>query len=115
MEAERARAVAEQSRAEAMAAAERAERLAKAEALETASRELVVELDEQGTAVVDGEPVDLDGLKTLLRKATEDEQTSLTVHLRVAPTCVFKHVAATQSVCSELGIDDVRISTLPSD
>ncbi len=113
MQAERAFAAAEESRAQAVAAAERAEQFAKAKAVETATRELVISLDEEGNTVVDGEPVDLDGLKTLLQKAIEDETTALTVHLQVAPTCVFKHVAAAQSVCSELGIGNVRVGTLP--
>ncbi|MCY2991799.1 MAG: biopolymer transporter ExbD [Planctomycetota bacterium] len=75
-------------------------------------RKIAVQLDPQGKILVDGQAVDMGGLKNLLVKAREDGTIRLEVVVEVDRQCLFEHVAAVQAVCKEAGVENVRVQAL---
>jgi len=110
MEADRA--VVELEKAEELVARLPVRELAKVKLQETSARALIVKVDQEGAITVGAEPTDLDGLKARIQKDGENGSVRLALELKVDPRCPAQHVVAVYSICSELGVDDVQISTL---
>jgi len=106
------RAVVEMEKAEELAARVEVAESAKVELLETPARALTIEIDQDGAITVDGERTDFDDLNARIQETGEDSDVRLTVQLKVHPRCLAQHVVAVQSACSELGVQDVQMSTL---
>lgn len=85
---------------------------AKVELPEASARELIIEIDQDGAIKVDDERTDLDDLKAQLQKAGENGNVRLAVQMKVDPLCLARHVLAVQSICSELGVQNVQMSPL---
>lgn len=84
----------------------------KIESQETPTRALTIEIDQDGAITFEGERTDFDDLNSRIQETGEDGDVRLTVQLKVHPRCLAQHVVAVQSACSELGVQDVRMSTL---
>jgi biopolymer transport protein ExbD len=75
----------------------------------TRVRKLTVRLDPQGKILADGQAVDSDQLQDLLKKAREDGKARLDVLVEVDGQCLFRHVAAVQAVCQDVGVEHVQV------
>jgi len=106
------RAVVEMEKAEKLATRVKVKESAKVESKEASTRELTIEIDRDGAITVDGESTNLDGLRTRIQKVGTNGGVRLAVQLKADPCCLARHVVAVQSVCSEQGVEDVRMSTL---
>ena len=103
---------AEVEKVEELAARVQVTESVKMELQEASARVLTVEVDQGGAITVDAEPTDLSGLKARIRKDGRNGAVRLALQLKVDPRCLAQHVVAVHSICSELGVEDVQISTL---
>ena len=78
----------------------------------TSIRKITIRLDSQGRILADGQTVDLDLLKNLLVNARVDGKVRLEVLVEVDSQCLFQHVAAVQTVCKEVGVENVQVQAL---
>ena len=106
------RAVVELEKAEELATQVQVRESATVELQEASRRELTIEIDQDGAIMVNGESTDLDGLRTQIQKLGESGGVQLAVQLKADPRCLARHVVAVHSVCSELGVGDVHMSSL---
>ncbi len=81
------------------------------EPIRVANREITLRLDEQGKIHLDDKPVELKQLNTLLRDAGKGRESALSVTIEANKKCLFEHVAAVLSVCQDLDIPNVSITT----
>ncbi len=110
MEADRA--VVELKDAEELAARVQVRESAKVELQRASRRELIIEIDRDGAIKVDNLSTDLDGLRARIEKDGENGNARLAVQLKADPRCLAQHVVAVFSIFSELGVEDVHVSTL---
>jgi biopolymer transport protein ExbD len=112
--AEAERGVAEVARAEHLAAQAQAEDPATVEMPQAPARDVVIRIGQDGAISVNDRRMDLDGLKAWIQEVGENGHERLAVQLKAAPNCLVKHVVAVQSVCHELGVERVSLSTMES-
>jgi biopolymer transport protein ExbD len=110
MEAERA--VVELEKAQEVAARVQVREAAKVEVQQTPPRDLIIEINQDGAITVDNVSTDLDGLRARIEKDSENGNARLAVQLKADPRCLAQHVVAVYSICRELSVEDVHVSTL---
>lgn len=102
------RAVAEARRAEVVA-------LRAAEQSQLATPDprltLTIEVDREGNASVDGEPISLEQLKGRLAKLQNETSNAFTVYFNADPECPARHVIPLLDACEEVGDIDYRVAS----
>ena len=81
--------------------------------IQVARREITIQLDDKGHLKMDDKPVEGKQLKNLLRNAGKGRESAIAVTIKADKKCMFEHVATVLSVCQELDISNVKITTAP--
>ncbi|TWU15082.1 ExbD/TolR family protein [Allorhodopirellula heiligendammensis] len=74
-------------------------------------REIVVDLDSEGTIYLRGEVTSLDNFEALLKKAVASNPTSQTVVIRADQATSFQPVVNVMDVCNRTGVSDYSVTT----
>ncbi len=74
-------------------------------------REVVVDVDSQGSIYLHGQLTSLDELQRLLRVAVESNPTNQTVVIRADRETSFQPVVSVMDVCNRTGVSDYSVTT----
>lgn len=74
-------------------------------------REVVIDVDDEGTVYVGGKPTSLADLQTVLEAAVENNPTNQTVVIRADRSATFQPVVSVMDVCNKTGISDYSVTT----
>ncbi|MCC9642590.1 biopolymer transporter ExbD [Rhodopirellula sp. JC740] len=74
-------------------------------------REVVVDIDADGTVYLRGEATPLEELEKLLQKAVASNPTNQTVVIRADQNASFQPVVNVMDVCNRTGVSDYSVST----
>ena len=77
-------------------------------------KELFVNVDREGHAIVRGQRLTSPQLMTILRQAAADNPGRQTVIIRADKRCVWEHVVEVMNLCNKAHIRDYRVTTLPA-
>jgi len=76
---------------------------------QTEMASMEVRLDSRGAANINGEEVDIDGLKARLTKLKKETNARLSLQINADADCPVKHVVAILDICEEVGDIGYRI------
>lgn len=68
-----------------------------------------VTLDREGNASVDGEEIDLDGLRARLAKLKDETSNTISVRINADPECPAKRLIPVLDLCENVGDIDIRV------
>lgn len=74
-------------------------------------REVIIDVDDQGTVYVGGKPTSIDELQTVLEAAVNNNPTNQTVVIRADRSATFQPVVSVMDVCNKTGISDYSVTT----
>lgn len=74
-------------------------------------REVVVDIDQQGSLFLNGQQTDLPELERLLRIAVTNNPTNQSVVIRADRATTFQPVVSVMDVCNRTGIQDYTVTT----
>ncbi|TWU57394.1 ExbD/TolR family protein [Rubripirellula reticaptiva] len=74
-------------------------------------REVVVDIDAEGTVYIGGKPTSIDLLQSLLESAVANNPTNQTVVIRADREATFQPVVNVMDVCNRAGISDYSVTT----
>ncbi|MGB7346276.1 MAG: biopolymer transporter ExbD [Pirellulaceae bacterium] len=74
-------------------------------------REIVIDINAQGTVFLGGQETDLTQLETLLRAAVAANPTNQTAVIRADRSSTFQPVVSVMDVCNRTGISDYSVTT----
>ena len=74
-------------------------------------REIIVDIDQQGSVFLSGQPTSLDELNKLLEVAAATNPTNQSVVIRADPATAFQPVVDVMNICNQTGISDYSVTT----
>ena len=74
-------------------------------------REIIIDIDNQGTMYLSGQPTPLEELERLLRIAVSNNPTNQTVVIRADRQATFQPVVTAMDLCNRTGITDYSVTT----
>lgn len=74
-------------------------------------REIIVDIDDEGTVYVGGKPTSLTDLQIVLESAVDTNPTNQTVVIRADRSATFQPVVSVMDVCNKTGISDYSVTT----
>ena len=74
-------------------------------------REIIVDIDQQGSVFLSGQPTSLDELNKLLEVAAATNPTNQSVVIRADRATAFQPVVDVMNICNQTGISDYSVTT----
>jgi len=74
-------------------------------------REITVDIDQQGSVFLSGQPTSLDELNKLLEVAAATNPTNQSVVIRADRATAFQPVVDVMNICNQTGISDYSVTT----
>lgn len=74
-------------------------------------REIVIDVNAEGTLFIGGQPTSLDALEDMIAKAVADNPTGQSVVIRADRQAAFQGVVSVMDLCNRTGVSDYSVTT----